>query len=106
MRIHKRHMTICARTRLCRVVERARTLTRYAAGLPVVIFVESAEPAILVHRDIEMHLVACRAKVCIVSHERLHERPAMCLGRRIRYEPFQTLDDRIRTARDLVKWRV
>ena len=44
--------------RLRRVVERARALPGDAAGLPVVVLVEAADPAVAVHRHVEMDLVA------------------------------------------------
>src|SRR5215510_9183786 len=44
--------------RLRREEERTRHLTRNAASLPVVVVVEAAEPPVVVHRDVEVHLVA------------------------------------------------
>ena len=41
----------------------ARLETRNAAGLPVVVIVEPAHPAIVVHRHIQMHLVARLSKI-------------------------------------------
>ena len=48
---------------LSRVVERARALAGNAAGLPVVVIVEAAHPAVVVHRHIQVHLVARRAEL-------------------------------------------
>src|ERR1700682_2815067 len=58
-----RHVTIGALKWIWRVVERPRALPRHPAGLPVIVFVEAAEPAVIVHRNVEMHFVAGRAKL-------------------------------------------
>ena len=59
----ERHVAVGALLRLRRVVERARALARHARGLPVVVVVEAAEPAVVVDRHVEVHLVARRAEV-------------------------------------------
>ena len=70
----QRHVAIGALLRLRRIVKRPRALSRNAAGLPVVVLVEAANPAIVIHRHIEMHLVARRAELRrLVAHERLEK---------------------------------
>ena len=54
----QRHVTIRALRRFRRIVKRARALSRHPASLPIVIFVEAAKPPVVIHRHIEMHLVA------------------------------------------------
>ncbi len=75
-------MAIHAVRRRRRVVERPCPLPRHPAGLPGVVLVKAAEPAVLVHRDIQMHLVAGGAELRrIQAHERLQERPPVRLRR-------------------------
>ncbi len=70
----QRHVAIGALRRLGGIVERARALSRNAAGLPVVVFVEAANPAVVIHRNIEMDFVARRAEFRrLVAHEGLEE---------------------------------
>ena len=57
------HMAIGALLRLGRIVERSSTLPGNTARLPVVILVKAAEPAIVIHRHVEMHLMARRAEL-------------------------------------------
>ena len=74
-------MAIGALLRLGRVVERSRALPGNSAGLPVVVFVEAAEPAVVVHRHIEMHFVARGAELSgLLAHERLEKYPAVRFG--------------------------
>ena len=76
-----RHVAVDAALRLGRVVERARAHARDAAGLPVVVVVEAADPPVAVHRHVEVDLVARRAEVGgLLFHERLQERAPMRLG--------------------------
>ena len=83
---HERHMAAAAGQRLFGIVERTRALAGDAGGLPVVVLVEAAHPAIVVHRHVEVHLVTRRAELRRVAHERLHEGTAMRLGRLVRDE--------------------
>jgi hypothetical protein len=56
------------------VVERQRALMGNAAGLPLVIVVESPEPTEVVNRFIEMNLVTSRAEFrCILTMEGFEE---------------------------------
>jgi len=64
-----------------RIVERARALSRNSASLPVIVFIEAANPAIAIHGDIQVKLVAGRTELRGVRpHERLQEGTAMRLG--------------------------
>ncbi len=52
-----------------------------AASLPVIVFIETAHPAIMIHRHIQMHFVARGAKLRgLRAHEGLQERAAVRLG--------------------------
>ena len=53
-----RHVAVGALLRLGRIVKRTRALPGNAAGLPVVVFVEAAHPAVVIHRHVEMNFVA------------------------------------------------
>src|SRR6202050_1481831 len=71
-----RHVAIGALLRLGRIVERARALSGNSAGLPVVVLVEAAEPAVMIHRNVEMNLVAGGAEIRRLRfHERLWGNP-------------------------------
>ena len=58
LRSRERHMAIGALRRFRGIVKRPRALARDPAGLPVIVFVEAAEPTIVVYRHIEVNLVA------------------------------------------------
>ena len=45
-----------------RIIKRTRALAGNAAGLPVIVLVEAANPAVVIHRHVEMHFVAARAE--------------------------------------------
>ncbi len=78
---HRRHVAIHAILRMRRIVERTRAEAGNAAGLPVVVIVEAANPAVMVQRHVQVHLVARRAEVGgIVLHERLEECAPVRLG--------------------------
>ncbi len=78
VRFPQRHMTVCAALGLRRVVERARAQARDAARLPVVVIVEPAHPPVVVHRNVQMHLVANRTELGrLCAHKRLEESPAV-----------------------------
>ena len=79
----QRHVAIGADLGLGRVVERARALARNAAGLPVVVIVEAAEPAVVVHRHVQVHLVAGGAEL---GRSRMNGFRKVCLcGSGLRY---------------------
>ncbi len=104
LRCYKRHVAVRARLRARRIVERARALSRNAAGLPIVIVVETAHPAVSVHRHVQVHLVARRAELGrLVLHERLHESAAVRFGIKVREEVVDRLDHRVPAAGQLVQ---
>ena len=79
----QRHVAVHAVLRLRRIIERPRALARHAARLPVVVVVEAANPAIVVHRNIQVHLVTGRAELRDLVRqpvERFQEGVAMRLG--------------------------
>ena len=51
------HMAVRARLRFGRIIKRPRAFARNAARLPVIVFVETAHPAVVIYRDIEMYFV-------------------------------------------------
>ena len=59
----QRHVAIGALLRLRRIVERTRALPRNSTRLPIVVFVEAAEPAIMIDRNVEMNFVASWSKI-------------------------------------------
>ncbi len=71
----QRHVAVGAILRTLRVVEGPRPLPRHAAPLPGVVLVEAAEPAVVVHRHVEMHLVTGGAELgAALPVERLQHR--------------------------------
>ena len=62
-RSHERHVAIGASHGFVGVIEGARALAGDAAGLPIVVIVEPAKPAVIIHRRIQVHLVASGAKL-------------------------------------------
>src|SRR5438552_1960245 len=79
-RLRQRHVAIRALRRFRRIIERPRTLSRNAAGLPIVVLVEAANPAVMIHRHIQMHLVATRTELRrLITHEWLQENSAVRL---------------------------
>ncbi len=100
-------MAIRAVRRLGRVIERSRALSRNAAGLPIVVLVKAAQPAVLIHGLIEMHFVARGAKFRrFLAHERLHERAAMRLGVQIGDECVELANKRILLDAMLMQRRI
>ena len=78
-----------------------------AAGLPVIVFVEAANPAVAVHRDIQVNLVAGRAELRRVrAHERLEEGSAVRLGVQANQEVVERADYRIFASREFMELRV
>jgi hypothetical protein len=63
-----------------RIVKRASAESGDAAGLPVVVVVEAAHPTVVIHRHVEVNLVAGGAEIRrIVLHEGLEEGAAVRL---------------------------
>ncbi len=102
-----RHVAVLAAHRLRRVVERARSLAGDAARLPVVVFVEAPDPAIAVHRDVEVHLVAARTEGGAVAlMKRLQERAPVRLGVELQEKVVDRGEKRIVAGREIVERRV
>src|ERR1700733_14911038 len=102
----ERHMAVGALLRLWRIVEGTRALARNAAGLPVVILVKPAEPAIAIHGYIEMHFVTGGAEFrSLLLHERLQEDPSMRLGVEFDHEIVEGAHHGILARRKYVQFR-
>ncbi len=86
----RRHVAIGALLRLGRIVKRARPLPGDAAGLPVVILVETTDPPIVIDRHILMHLVADGTELRrLRAHEWLEKNAAMRFGIQADHEIVQ-----------------
>src|SRR5580698_6324573 len=87
-----------------RVIKRAGALTGNSAGLPIVVVVETAEPAVIVHRDIQVDLVARRAEFgSVLAHECFHECSAMRFRVEISQKMIEGADVGILAAGDFMK---
>ena len=107
VRRHLGHVAVRAIHGRLRIVERARALSRNSAGLPVIVFIEAANPAIAIHRDIQVHLVTGRTELRRVrAHERLEKRTAVRLGVQANQEVVERTDHRIFASRQFMKLRV
>src|SRR5215831_13629749 len=107
VRILKRHMAVHASLGFRRVVERPRSETGDATGLPVVIVVESANPTVVVDVRVQVHLMTCRAKVrSLASHKGLQKRSTMRFRVYIYEKVVKRLDDFVRTRGKLRQSRV
>src|SRR5690348_5217240 len=97
-------MAIGALLRLGRVVEAACSLTGNSAGLPVVILIESAEPAIAVHRNVQVNLVARRTKLRrLIAHEGLEEHAAVGLRIQLDQEIVQRAREWVSGGREFMQ---
>ena len=94
--VRQGHVAIGALLRVRWVVERTGSLARDAAGLPVVVFVEATNPTIMVHRNVEVHLVATGAELRGLG---AHERPQKDSAVRFRIQFHQKI---MHTAHDWV----
>ena len=100
-------MAIGALLRLGRIVKRARSLPGDAAGLPVVILVETTHPAIVVDGHILMHLVADGTELRrLRAHERLEKDPAMRFGIQPDHEIVQRTRYRILRRSQFVQFGI
>src|SRR5439155_490668 len=71
-RRHSRHVAIGTVHGGLGIVEGARALSGYATSLPVIVFIEAANPAVTIYRDIQMDLMARRTELrSICAHEGL-----------------------------------
>ena len=106
-RRNHRHVAVRAHHRRCRVVERARTLPGNAAALPVVVFVESPNPAVVVERHVEVDLVAARAEFRhLLAHEWLQKDAAVRFRVQPHHKIVQAPHQRVRAGRQGVQLRV
>ena len=97
-------MAIGAGLRFGRVIKAARALAADAGGLPVVVIVEAALPAVIVHRHVKMHLVASGAEFrTVLLHEWLHEGLPVRLGIQIGQEVIERADIAIAAGGEFVQ---
>ncbi len=100
-------MAIRAIHRRLRIIKRARALPGHAAGLPVVIFIEAANPPVMIHGDIQMHLVARRAKLrCVPAHKRLQEGAAVRFRIQSNHKVMQLPNEGIFARGQFMKLRI
>jgi len=106
MRIQERHVTIHTSLRLWRVVEGPRAEPRDAAGLPIVVVVESANPAVIVDVRVEVYLVTRRAEIrSLAADEWFQKSSAMRFRVHIDQEVMQRLYSFVRARRKLCQLR-
>ena len=102
-----RHVAIGAGGGFGRIVKRPRALARDSAGLPVIVIVKSAQPAVVIDGLIEMDFVARRAELGrLFAHERLHECSAMRLGVQVCDEFFGVLYEGVLAGGEAVQRRI
>src|SRR5690348_12618 len=91
-----RHVAVGAVHGALRIIKGARALAGDAAGLPVIVLVEAANPAVTVHGNVEMHLMAGRAKLRgLRAHKGLQKGAAMWFGIQAYDEIVQLANKRI-----------
>ena len=106
-RIHQRHVAIGTGGGLGRVVEAPGPLAGNPRSLPVIVVVEAADPPVVVHRNIEMHLVAGRTELGrILLHERLQKGAAVGLRVKIGEEVIERPDVAVPARRQLMERRI
>ena len=106
-RRHLRHVAVDAGPALLRVVEGAGVVHGHAAVLPGVVLVEAAEPAVGVHRHVQVHLVAAGAElVGLLAHEAAHEGRAVGRGVEVGHRVVGGLDDGVARGEHPVQRRV
>ena len=99
----RRHVAVGARPGGLRVVKRARAVSRNPARLPVVVAVETPEPAVIVDGLVEMHLVAGGAKRrAVAGVERFQEGLAMGFGIEMDYQVVERPDQRVLGSGEVV----
>ncbi len=102
-----RHVAVHALLRLGRVVEGSRPEAGDAARLPVVVVVEATDPPVVVHRHVEVDLVAGGAELRrILLHERLQERAAVRLGVHLHEKVVEETHHRLRAGGQVRQLRV
>ena len=101
------HVAVGAGLRRFRVVEGTGALSRDPARLPVVVAVEAAQPAVVVHRAVEVHLVAGGAEGgAVPGVERLQERLAVRRRVEMDHEVVERPQQRVLGGREVVHRRV
>src|ERR1700680_375612 len=96
-RTSQRHVAIGTLRRFRRIIKRPRSLSGYAAGLPVVILVKATNPTVVIDWNVEMHLVATGAEFRrLVTHERLQKHATVRFGiqshqKIVQDSPYRTL---------------
>ena len=105
--VDERHVTTAARLRFRRIIKGACPISRGRRRLPVVVLVESAEPAIVIDGAIEVHFVARRAELGrLFGVERLEERIAVRRGRHVHQDIVRPLCPAILAGGEVVQRRV
>src|SRR5438094_284239 len=61
--LHERHAAVGALHGLARIVDRARSQSRHAAGLPRVVVIKTSKPPVIVDRLVQVDLVAGRPEL-------------------------------------------
>ena len=106
-RRHLRHMAIGAIHRRLRVIKCARALPGNATGLPVVVLVEAANPAVVIHGHVQMNLVARRTKLGrICTHKRLQKGAAVRLRVQPNHEIVQLANEGIFAGSKFMEFRI
>jgi hypothetical protein len=101
------HMAISTFHWLLRIIERTRPLPGNAAGLPVVIVVESPNPPVAVHGNIQMDLVAGGAQFrSVFSMKRLQENLPMRLGSHLDEKIMDPLQELVITGGKVMQGRI
>ena len=107
VRIDERHVAIGTVAGFLRVIKGARALAGDTAGLPIVVIIEAAEPAVIVYWNVQVHFMTGRAVFGrAVAHERLHESAPVRFGSGVGNKMLQAADGRIRATSNLVERRV
>ena len=107
LRGDERHVAVGAALGLRRVVEGAGSLPGDAGGLPVVVLVEAADPAVGVHRHVEVDLVARGAELRgLVRVEALQERARVGAGVELQQVVVARLQEGVLRGREVVQRRV
>ena len=103
----ERHVAVGAGAGFGGVVEGAGALAGDAARLPVVVTVEAPEPAVVVHRLVEVHLVAGGAEGGTVAGvERLQERLPVRFGVEVEHQVVEGAQQRVPRGGEVVHLRV
>ena len=100
-------MAIGAHHGVGRVIKGARPLAGNAAGLPIVVLIEAANPAIVIYGHIQMDFMACRAELRrLIAHERFEKYAAVWFGIQIDQKIVQRAHHGILARCHLVKSRI